>query len=167
VKLYFDDSDFLAGCATTSTLEKAHGGIERREYWQTDDIYWLPQLKEWKGLKTIIMTRNTITKDGTTTMETRYFISSLQRDAEEAARAIRGHWMVESYHWHLDVTFREDANKTAEKDAAFNLNIIRKMALNTLKLVDVSNVFKRCSIKNKRYIIGANFEQYFETLVNL
>ena len=167
VKLYFDDPSLLAGCATTSTLEKAHGGIERREYWQTDDINWMPQQKEWKGLKTIIMTRNTITKNGTTTSETRYFISSLSKDAEEAARAIRGHWMVESYHWHLDVTFREDANKTAEKDSAFNLNIIRKMALNTLKLVDHSNIMKRMSIKNKRYIIGANFEQYFEMLINL
>jgi predicted transposase YbfD/YdcC len=167
VKLYFDEPEFLTGCAYTSVLEKAHGGIERREYWQTDDIRWLPQLKEWKGLTTIVMTRNTITKGGATTMETRYFISSLPKDAQEAARAIRGHWMVESYHWHLDVTFREDANKTAEKDSAFNLNIMKKMALNTLKLVDVSNIFKRASIKNKRYIIGANFEQYFETLVNL
>jgi predicted transposase YbfD/YdcC len=40
---------------------------------------------------------------------------------EEAARAIRGHWMVESYHWHLDVTFREDANHTLDKAAAYNL----------------------------------------------
>jgi predicted transposase YbfD/YdcC len=33
--------------------------------------------------------------------------------------------MVESYHWHLDVMFREDANRIAEKQAAFNRNIIR------------------------------------------
>lgn len=29
-------------------------------------------------------------------------------------------------HWHLDVTFREDKNKTLEKAATENLNIIRK-----------------------------------------
>ena len=58
----------------------------------------------------IVMTRNTIHKGDTSTTETRYFISSLPENVEEAARAIRGHWMVESYHWHLDVTFREDAN---------------------------------------------------------
>jgi predicted transposase YbfD/YdcC len=167
VKLYFDDPTLLADCAYTYVMEKARGGVEKREYWQTDDVLWLPQLKEWAGLKTIIMTKNTIAKDGVTTSETRYFISSLPKDIKEAAHAIRSHWMVESYHWHLDVTFREDANHTTEKTAAFNLNIMRKMALNTLKLVDVSNILKRASIKNKRYIICANFEKYFDTLVNL
>lgn len=38
--------------------------------------------------------------------EERYYISSLQTDIEEIVRAVRGHWMVENYHWHLDVTFR-------------------------------------------------------------
>ena len=167
VKLYFDDSDLLAKCDYTITKEPARGAIEKREYWQTDDIKWLPQLKEWAGLKTIAMTKNTITKNDVTTVECRYFISSLQKNAKEVARAIRSHWMVESYHWHLDVTFREDANRTAEKDAAYNLNIMRKMALNTLKLVDVSHILKRASIKNKRYSICSNFEQWFETIINL
>ena len=39
--------------------------------------------------------------------------------------------MVEIYHWHLGVTFRENANGTVDKAAAYNLNIIKKMALNT------------------------------------
>jgi predicted transposase YbfD/YdcC len=52
---------------------------------------------------------------------------------EEAARAIRSHWMVESYHRHLDVTFREDANYTLEKAAAYNLNIMKETAINTLR----------------------------------
>jgi len=61
-------------------------------------------------LKTIVMTKNTTTKpDGTTSMQTRYFISSLPLNVKEIARAIRGHWLVESAHWHLDVTFRENA----------------------------------------------------------
>ena len=61
-----------------------------------------------------------------TTTETRYFISSLAVDIDETIRTVRGHWMIESYHWHLDVTFHEDENRTIEKQAAFNLNIIRK-----------------------------------------
>jgi len=63
VKLYFDDSEFLSKCAYTKTIEKAHGGIERREYWQTEEISWLPQMKEWAGLKSIAMTKNTIAKN--------------------------------------------------------------------------------------------------------
>jgi predicted transposase YbfD/YdcC len=165
VKLYFNDPDLLGGCAYKKVCEKARGGIEKREYWQTDDISWLVQKKEWSGLRTIAMTKNTITKNGVTTTEVRYFISSISLNIEEIARAIRGHWMVESYHWHLDVTFREDANHTLEKDAAYNLNIMKKMAINTLKLIDVG--VKRVSLKNKRYMISMNFEKYFGTILEL
>lgn len=34
-----------------STVEKAHGQMEKREYYQTTDIGWLLQKKEWKGIK--------------------------------------------------------------------------------------------------------------------
>jgi len=165
VKLYFEDAQLLSQCAYTQTTEKARSGIEKREYWQTDDISWLPQRKNWAGLKSIAMTRNTITKQGIQTVETRYFISSLPLEAKEIARAIRGHWMVESYHWHLDVTFREDANHTLEKQAAFNLNIIRKLAINVLKLFEVSG--KPLSLRKKRFAIGTNPEKYLERVLLL
>ena len=38
-------------------------------------------------------------------------------------------------HWHLDVTFEEDANKTIDKRAAENLNIIRKWCISILKMI--------------------------------
>jgi predicted transposase YbfD/YdcC len=104
VRLYFEDQELLGECAYHRTIEKARGGVEIREYWQTENIDWLSRKKDWAGLKSIVMTRNTITKNGVTTTETRYFISSLPLDVKEAARAIRKHWMVESYHWHLDVS---------------------------------------------------------------
>ena len=113
-------------------------------------------------MKSIAMTKNTITKNGITTTEIRYYISSLPLNVKEVAWAIRGHWMVESYHWHLDVTFREDANHTLEKDAAYNLNIMKKMALNMLKVVDVG--VKGISLKGKRYMLCANFEKYFDLI---
>jgi hypothetical protein len=84
---------------------------------------------------------------------------------EQAARAIRGHWMVESYHWHLDVTFREDANSTLDKAAAYNLNIVKKMALNTLKLVDVG--IAKISVKNKRLMLCMNFSRYLDAIMAL
>lgn len=163
VRLYFEDSQLLLGCAYHKTIEKARGGIEKREYWQSCDISWLLQKKDWVGITSIAMTRNTITKNGVSTTETRYFISSLPLDVKEMAQAIRGHWMVESYHWHLDVTFREDANHTVEKYAAYNLNIIRKIAINTLKLVDVG--MKKVSLSKKRYIISMDFGRFWEALM--
>jgi predicted transposase YbfD/YdcC len=165
VKQYFKDRELLSGCSYTKKMEKARSSIEKREYWQTDNVAWLSQKKDWAGLKTIAMTRNTIVKNGLTTTETRYFISSMTLDAKEIARAIRGHWMVESYHWHLDVTFREDANHTLEKQAAYNQNILRKLALNVLKIYQAGK--KRMSIKMKRFSIGTNPRKHLEDILSL
>ena len=118
-------------------MDKAHGAVEARECWQTDDMAWLQKGKAWAGLSSIAMTKNTAVRGGDTATEVRYFIGSLPLNVEEAARAIRSHWMVESYRWHLDVAFREDANHTLDKAAAYNLNTMKKMAINTLRLVDV------------------------------
>lgn len=165
VALYFEDADALKKCCYVKTTEKVRSSMETREYWQTDDITWLAQKKDWAGLKTIVMTRNTIVKDGVTTAETRYFVSSLPVDANEAARAIRGHWMVESYHWHLDVTFHEDDNRTLEKISAFNLNIIRKLALHVLKIFEVGS--KPLSLRKKRFAIGTNPEKHLMRILDL
>lgn len=165
VELYFSEQQLRAGCAYHKVVEKARSAVEIREYWQTDDITWLHQKKAWSGLSSIIMTKNTIIKGDETTTETRYFISSLPLNVKEAACAIRGHWMVESYHWHLDVTFREDANHTLDKAAAYNLNIVKKMAINTLRLVDVG--IAKISLKNKRYMISMNFGHHLDTLMAL
>ncbi len=97
VRLYFSDRGFLEKCAYKKTIEKARGKTEKREYWQTHDISWLSQKKEWSGLKSIFLTRNTVTGgEGETSIEERYFISSLPVGIEEIVRAVRGHWMVES-----------------------------------------------------------------------
>jgi len=166
VKTYFDDPDFLSKCAYERTKEKARGGIEKREYWQTEDIAWIDGRKEWAGLKSIAMTRNPVIKNSKETTETRYFISSLPTDAKEISRAVRGHWMVESYHWHLDVTFREDENRTLEKQAAFNRNIIKKLALNVLKIIDVGKK-KNISLARKRFTICTNPEKHLAHILNL
>jgi len=165
VKLYFDDKEFLSKCEYCKTVEKARSGIEKREYWQTADVEWLSQKKDWVGLRSIAMTRNTITKNDTITQETRYFISSLPINAAEIARAIRGHWMVESYHWQLDVTFREDADHTLNKHVAYNLNIMRKLALNLLKLIDVGR--KNVSLNKKRFMICCNPKKYFAQILEV
>lgn len=165
VKLYFEDKDLLKKCKYHSTIEKARGCIEIREYWQVDHVNWITNFKKWTGLKSIIMTRNTIQKNDKTTTENRYFISSLKLDVKEAARAIRSHWMVESYHWHLDVTFKEDKDSTLEKQAAYNLNILRKLALNILKLFDVGR--PRVSLRRKKFIISLNPIKYLEKILKI
>lgn len=50
------------------------------------------------------------------------------------AAAIRNHWRVENgLHWVLDVTFREDASRVRERNAARNLALSRRIALNLVR----------------------------------
>ena len=164
VKAYFEDEDLLDTCEYVTTKEKARGGIEKREYWLTTDVSWLPQQKDWAGLKTIGMTRNTITKNGKATREDRYFISSLGNDVNTFARSVRGHWVVESFHWHLDVTFREDDCQVIDKRAAQNLNILRKFAISILKNVEMG---KRDSMSNKRFRVQLNPMKWLDELLKM
>ena len=170
VKEYFGDEEFREQIKKEGNYkeicEKAHGQIERREYYQTEDIKWLPQWKEWKGLKSIVMERKAIEKEGEKKTEYRYFISSLVADIENMSRAVRGHWSIESMHWHLDVTFREDANKTLDKMAAQNQNIIRKWCLSILKITELSLKNKRLSMKKKRFAIGLAPIRFLEEVLS-
>lgn len=171
IKDYFSEKEFLEkikekGCYK-KTVEKAHGQVETREYYQTGDIKWLEQRKGWKGVKSIIMECKTLEKEGERLTEYRYFISSLAEDTELASRAVRGHWSVESMHWHLDVTFREDYNTTADKTAAQNHNIIRKWCLSVLKLAELSLKNKRGSLKKKRFAISLNPIRFLEEVLSV
>ena len=147
------------------SIEKAHGQIEIREYYQTEEIRWLSQKKNWKSLKSIGMEEKTIKKDGKEEKEYRFYISSLKTDMELFRRAVRGHWAVESMHWQLDVTFREDANHTSDKIAAQNQNVIRKWCLSILKLLEIRG--KKMSMQRKRFNISMNPMKYLEEILEL
>lgn len=71
------------------SIEKAHEQIEKREYYQTAEIGWLRQKKEWKGFKSIGMEEKTIVKNGKKEKEYRYYISSLKEDIGLFSRAVR------------------------------------------------------------------------------
>ena len=94
VREYFSDEEFLKVIQNEGnyrkTQEKAHGQIEIREYYQTEDIKWLNKKKNWKGLKSIVMEKKTIKKEEGEIKEYRYFISSLKANIEEVSRAVRG-----------------------------------------------------------------------------
>lgn len=169
VREYFSDEKFLKVIQNEGnyrkTQEKAHGQIEIREYYQTEDIKWLNQKKNWKGLKSIVMEKKTIKKEEGEIKEYRYFISSLKANIEEVSRAVRGHWSVESMHWHLDVTFKEDANTTIDKMAAQNLNIIRKWSLSILKPAELTR--HKLSMKKKRFVISLRPIQFLEELLEV
>ena len=167
VKLYLTDPEVKQTLRMSGqykrTVEKARSQIEIREYYQTENISWLTCKKEWKGLKSIGMEEKTIRKDGLEKKEYRFFITSLSEDIALFSRAVRGHWSVESMHWHLDVTFREDANQTLDRQAAQNLNIIRKWCLSILKVIELFR--PNLSMKKKRFIISMNPPEFLDQVL--
>jgi predicted transposase YbfD/YdcC len=140
-------TDAVAPCATRcaltarpetmdffQTLEKGHGRIETRRYWQSTDIEWFEDRTLWKNLCSMGMVESIRCVKGKNTIERRYYLSSLPLDAQVFAKAVRGHWGVENaLHWTLDVTFREDQSRARTNYAAQNLATLRRLALNLVK----------------------------------
>ncbi len=116
------------------TVEKDHGRIETRRYYQSNYLDWFADQGKWEGLSSVGLVESLREIDGKTTLERRYYLSSLKLDVKTFARAVRGHWGVENkLHWVMDVCFREDQSRAREGYAAENLATLRRLALNLLK----------------------------------
>jgi len=69
-------------------------------------------------------------------LERRYYISSRDLSAAELASAVRAHWGVENrLHWVLDVSFGEDGKTLRKDNAPQNISLLRKIALNIIRLI--------------------------------
>jgi predicted transposase YbfD/YdcC len=90
------------------TLETNGGRIEKRTAYITDHIAWLENRNLWSELKCIGAICSETTKNGKTTVEWSYYITSKNMSASQLLHYARAHWGVESLHWLLDVHFDED-----------------------------------------------------------
>lgn len=138
----------LASAAFTRWAYAADGTPLRYQVWTQADLRWVDEDGRWPGLATLVRVQATSHNDGKEPVSTnRYYLSSrVGLTPEQADGFVRGHWAIENaLHWQLDVTFGEDDHRLREHQAAQNLTLVRKMALNLLK----QDPTKR-SIKNKR-----------------
>lgn len=116
------------------TKEKGHGREERRMYVQLPVPEEISSQHEWTELKTIGVAMLTTVKNGKTTSDVRYFISSLKMGVKEFARAVRGHWAIEnSCHWVLDMVFREDDSRIRQRRIRESFTWLNKFTLSLLK----------------------------------
>jgi len=137
--------------AFRQTLEKGHGRIETRRYWQSEHLGWFADRERWEGLRSVGVVESKREVGGKESTERRYYLSSLSLDVERFARAVRGHWGVEnSLHWTLDVQFAEDQSRARSGYAAENLATLRRLALNLLKREKT----KKRGIKGKQHNAG-------------
>ena len=131
VKLYFECPEHHE--MVNENNDKGHGRIEQRIAIVSHDIDWLQESHNWPGLKAIGMIKSKTYKNNKESTETRFYISSLALDAQQLNDIARSHWGIEnSLHWRLDVVFNEDKSCVKNDNAAENMSILRKWALNIL-----------------------------------
>src|ERR671933_281614 len=156
VKAWFAANALALGASLRpcfDAFDDGHGRLVRRRVFACADAGVFATLKDWPGLRAVLAveTIRGIPGRGKVTAEIRYYLSSAKLPPEALAVAIRNHWKVENgLHWILDVTFREDASRVRERNAARNLALLRKIALNLAR----ADGTLKASLKGKRKYAG-------------
>lgn len=131
---YMNEADKDCEYEIYSTLEKSHGRIEKRTCYVLNEVeFFTDYLATWKGLKKIFAVKREIEKNGKKTTEISCYLSSKNTTAEKLLSYTRNHWLIESMHHILDVTYAEGDCRLQSQRAQENLNIYRKMGISIHK----------------------------------
>jgi len=156
--------------AVFDAFDDTHGRLVRRRAFVTDDPGLIRALDGWSGLTKVIAVE-TITSvnhvhgggRGEVSSDIRYFLTSAAVDGAALAAAVRNHWAIEnSLHWVLDIGFREDECRVRNRNAAANLSVIRKIAINLVK----ADKSQKGSIKGRRKAAGWD-NDYMQKIIGL
>src|SRR3954467_13194658 len=166
VKAWFAANAFALGASLRpffDAFDDGHGRLVRRRVFACPDVTVFTALKGWPGLRAVLAveTIRGIPGRGKVTAEIRHYLSSAALPPEALAAAIRNHWRVENgLHWVLDVVFREDVSRVRERNAARNLALLRKVALNLAR----ADGTLKASLRGKRKYAGWD-DAFMATLI--
>ena len=139
IRRYLDDKAALIH-SRLETTDADHGRVEVRRHVVSHEVGWLTTSRRFPGeprlpgLKAIAMVEAEVERNGSTSLERRYYLSSLPLDAKLFAHAVRCHWHVENrLHWLLDVVFHEDLSRLRSGAGPQNMATVRHMAMNLLR----------------------------------
>lgn len=154
IKEYYEmalnDKEEMDKFIIKETSDNAHGRIETRKYYLIHSNYCITDPKKWKYIASIgvihstrqiknkkikVVTANGIEiKDDTyKTDEIKFYILDIKPTIDEFIGYTRNHWAIETYHWLLDVQYREDWSKSRKGHSISNLSMVRKIILNLSK----------------------------------
>ncbi len=132
---------FVQSRDSAKSLHKGHGRIERRELTTTTI---LNEQLDWPGVNQVCRLKRTTTRQGKTTTEVQYAITSVPRSKADASHLMswwRGHWGIENkVHWVRDETFGEDRCRVRSGSAPQVLSSMRNLIMNWLRLHKVDTI---------------------------
>ncbi|MFO1512327.1 MAG: ISAs1 family transposase [Verrucomicrobiota bacterium] len=126
-------STAAATLAVLETVDKDHGRLETRRYYQSAALDWFADRAQWEGLATVGMVKPFREANGKP-MERRYYLSSLPLGVETLRGRCAGiGGSRTACTGALDVQMGEDDSRARTGYAAENLATPRRLALNLLK----------------------------------
>ena len=115
------------------TVDGDHGRIETRTTTVIHDVDWLQERHDWPGLKAVVVIESIREIGDKIERETRFYITSLILLASLLGPIVRSHWSVESMHWVMDMTFRDDECRIRTDNAPANFTTLKHMAHNLIR----------------------------------
>ena len=116
------------------------------EIFQNKDCDIVMHHEKFDNIQTIIkVTKTLIAEDGKKTITEQYLIANFKTTAEDFKEIILQHWLVETYHYHLDMLMKEDDHIAYRNP--FAMSILRGFAINLYQLFLNEN-------KDKKVLIG-------------
>jgi hypothetical protein len=124
-----------------TTLEKGHGRLERRKLSATTA---LNGYLDWPCVGQVGRIESVVERDGKRTAETRYFVTSVPREAAGAEALLgwaRGHWTIENRsHYVRDVSLGEDASRVRKASGPEVMAALRNLAIGWLRSTGAGNI---------------------------
>ena len=145
----------------SDTWDDQHGRLARRRVFVAD-AKGLPDAAElvaaWPGLRRMVAVeairsvRNpALNAPRGVSCQIRYYLTSSAALEPRVAAAVRAHWAIENrLHWVLDTGFGEDLSRVRDRNAASNLAVLRRIALNLVR----ADTTAFGSLKGKRKMAG-------------
>lgn len=131
------------------TSHKEHGRRVTRHLQASTRI--VPFLTRWPGLEQVLRLERTTKRDGETSTEVQYAITSLsphQADANKLLELWRSHWGIENrVHWVRDTLWQEDRCRVKSRRGGHNLACFRNAVINLLRLAKTNNL----TAKTRKY----------------
>ena len=164
VRAWFDARAFTVGGGLwpcSDTWDDEHGRLVRRRVFVAD-VAELAGSEEfmaaWPGLHRIVAVE-AIRSVGNPApnapqgvrCQIRHYLTSSGAPEKCIAAAVRAHWAIENrLHWVLDTGFGEDLSRVRDRNAAANLAVLRRIALNLVR----ADRSRPGSLKGKRKMAG-------------